>query len=134
MPSLGGGFLSGLSLSPFDLALYRLAHEIGALFLRLEPPSRSHEAAHYCGKGHEGCIHPRHLGWETTLANEAHKLTHGTLVWGEKSNLAKLTEDQVRFIRANPLTSGKSLAERFGVSEATIGDIQSMRTWKHLDG
>ncbi|TPN44455.1 hypothetical protein FJ981_28070 [Mesorhizobium sp. B1-1-4] len=111
-----------------------LAYRVMCTMAHGNPPTPEHEAAHYCGKGHEGCIHPRHLGWETTQANEAHKLMHGTLVWGEDCHLSKLTEDQVRFIRANPRASGKSLAERFNVSEATIGDIRSGRSWKHLDG
>lgn len=28
-------------------------------------PSPLHEAAHSCGRGHEGCVNPQHLSWKT---------------------------------------------------------------------
>jgi hypothetical protein len=42
---------------------------------------------------------------------------------------AKLTREQVDEIRASPLLQ-RELAERFGVSRATIGLIKSGRTWR----
>jgi hypothetical protein len=44
----------------------------------------------------------------------------------------KLTVDDVREIRASSQT-GKSLAERFGVSQQTICDIRKKRSWTHVD-
>lgn len=46
---------------------------------RGRPPSPDHDAAHSCGKGHEGCINPHHLRWATKLENAADKFVHGTL-------------------------------------------------------
>jgi len=43
-----------------------------------EPPTEFHEAAHTCGKGHLGCVNPRHLSWKTKIENEADKKVHGT--------------------------------------------------------
>lgn len=110
-----------------------LATRVMCLLAHGEPPTDTHEAAHYCGKGHEACTNPRHLGWETLLANEAHKVGHGTLVWGEKSNFAKIRADEVRFIRLHPEMTRRQLAERFSVSMGTIGDIRARRSWKLLD-
>src|SRR5690606_12175061 len=34
-------------------------------------PSSEHQAAHSCGKGHEGCINPNHLRWATPAENQS---------------------------------------------------------------
>lgn len=41
-------------------------------------PSNIHEVAHNCGKGHLGCINPRHLRWATPKENSADQIIHGT--------------------------------------------------------
>lgn len=43
-----------------------------------EPPTPDHQAAHNCGKGHEGCVNGSHLRWATRLENEHDKEEHGT--------------------------------------------------------
>jgi len=43
-----------------------------------KPPTRKHEAAHSCGKGHLGCISPKHLEWKTHRENCLDKIIHGT--------------------------------------------------------
>ena len=63
------------------------------------PPTPEHEAAHSCGKGHEGCVNPMHLRWATQADNAADKVRHGTDARGERQWQAKLTEDDVRRIR-----------------------------------
>lgn len=52
---------------------------------------------------------------------------------GSKHALAKLTEDDVRFIRAAPTGygTGTRLARQFGVSKSTISDVRR-RHWKHV--
>lgn len=46
---------------------------------------------------------------------------------------AKLTEDDVKEIRElYTIMTQQELAEMFGVSRPTIGDIVNNRTWKHL--
>lgn len=39
-------------------------------------PSNKHQVAHSCGKGHEGCLAPKHLRWATAKENHADKITH----------------------------------------------------------
>ena len=43
------------------------------------PPTPKHDAAHSCGKGHEGCVTKRHLSWKTHKENMADAIEHGTL-------------------------------------------------------
>lgn len=54
------------------------AHRVMTILTKGPPPSDIHEAAHSCGKGHEGCVHPKHLRWATPLENAADKIIHGT--------------------------------------------------------
>lgn len=99
-----------------------------------EPPTPQHEAAHSCGKGHEGCVNPHHLSWKTRLENKADSIAHGTHVRGHKHRLAKLTEDKVRLIRSE-ITRGQKqsvIAQKYGVSRGTISDVSSGRHWGWL--
>lgn len=41
-------------------------------------PSLTHQVAHSCGKGHLGCINPKHLRWATVAENSADMLGHET--------------------------------------------------------
>lgn len=72
------------------------------------------------------------LRWDTSAANKADMLTHGTRVRGEEVNTAKLCADDVREIRriGKPL---KPLAERFGVAEVLISAILKRKVWTHVE-
>ncbi|MBX5143268.1 hypothetical protein HJB79_31670 [Rhizobium lentis] len=95
------------------------------------PPTPDHDAAHSCG--HEGCVNPHHLEWKTAAENMADKLIHGTHHRGERNPQAKLTEAEAReIISLKGLESKVALAERFGVSTGTIGDIHRGRNWSWL--
>lgn len=97
------------------------------------PPSPEYEAAHSCGKGHLGCCSPRHLSWKTPSENQADKLSHGTHNRGERHNMAKLTDQQVREIRAlNGSLSRAQLAKAYGVSVRNIRFIVERKTWTHI--
>lgn len=71
------------------------------------------------------------LAWKTAPENEADKVEHGTRAEGERHGCHKLTEDQVRAIRASGTRTG-TLSRRYGVSDTTIKDIRSGRTWRCL--
>ena len=97
------------------------------------PPASDSQAAHECGKGHLGCVNPRHLSWKSPKENCWDKVRHGTQLRGSLVPQAKLTEVQVRAIRA---ASGElrqfELAEAFGVHVQTIGDVLAGRSWSWL--
>jgi hypothetical protein len=98
------------------------------------PPSPRHEAAHSCGRGHEGCVAPEHLRWDTPAGNAADRALHGTENHGERNGQAKLTEADVREIRALAgREAQRETAKRFGIARQTVGDIQTGRRWAFLD-
>ena len=55
---------------------------------------------------------------------------------GERNPAAKLTEDQVKVIRAAVAAGGtlRHIAWAFGVSERTVRHIVQGTTWRVLDG
>ena len=75
------------------------------------------------------------LAWGTHRQNQADRIAHGTLPFGVTHPLAKLTEEQVRAIRAEYAAGGitqPALGAKYGVSGSTIGDIVRRETWGHL--
>lgn len=96
-----------------------------------DPPTERHQAAHSCGNGRGGCINPRHLRWATATENAADRVLHGTALIGAQHPCAKLTEAQVREIRALKGTAvQRVIGARFGVTQPTISVIHSNGTWK----
>lgn len=99
-----------------------------------EPPSALHEAAHSCGNGHLGCVHPKHLRWATHHENGLDSLAHGRHALGEMRTNSKMTEIDVIELRA-AASSGVShsvLAERFGISRGQVSLIRTGKRWGWL--
>lgn len=97
-------------------------------------PTPEHEAAHSCGKGNFACCTKGHLSWKTPAENQADRLCHGTHGRGEQSGTAKLTEIKVREIRALCGTQPqRSIASRFGISEALVSMIKTGKCWGWLN-
>lgn len=94
------------------------------------PPTSRHEAAHICGGGSRGCVAPNHVRWALPSENQADRVAHGTSNRGERCAQSKLTESQVREIRAleGQLSIGK-IAERYGVSVSAVSHINTGSTW-----
>lgn len=103
-----------------------------------EPPTPKHHAAHLCGNGHLGCVHPKHLSWKTAKENSDDREVHGTVNRGTRNGSAKLTEDQVREIRAiydsrPPRSKGTAeLGAQFGVHPSIISAVGLRRKWAWL--
>lgn len=71
------------------------------------------------------------LRYGTHVDNMDDARSHGTLTQGEKQWLAKLTADEVKFIRVTNL-SGAYLAAQYGVTPACISAIRQRKNWKHV--
>lgn len=108
-------------------------HRIICQIVHGEPPSPSHQAAHNCGNGNLGCVAPTHLRWATPLENQADRIPHGTHVKGEQIPWARLTEDDVVYIRsmANIMRQA-DLALMFHVTHQTIWSVINRVNWKHV--
>lgn len=97
-------------------------------------PTPEHEAAHTCGNGHLLCVTPGHIQWETPSENQMDRAMHDTHQRGERHPLVKITEDDVRAIRA---LKGKALqrdvAAQFGIGRIQVGRIWRRERWGWLD-
>lgn len=71
------------------------------------------------------------LHWGTHADNMRDKQEHGTQSKGETHTQSKLTEDDVRAIRASNGTI-RALADRYGVTSTTVHFIRHRKTWKHV--
>lgn len=98
------------------------------------PPEPRMTAAHNCGRGDKGCVNPRHVRWATMQENAYDKYAHGTMLLGLKNHQAKLDDDSVVEI-LHLLKSGKSqlaIAGLYGVSQTTISDVATGKSWVHV--
>lgn len=111
----------------------QFAHRVMCRLAHGEPPSPEHAAAHSCGKGHLGCVHPGHLRWATLVENSADRLLHGTDVRGDKHPRVKLTERQVFAIRELSHTvSRAALTSLFDIKRSQVGRIIRGESWGHI--
>ncbi len=81
------------------------------------------------------CVNPDHLFLGTHTDNMRDMLNkgRGNKAFGEKHTKAKLSEEEVLFIKENlHFMSGASLARAFNVHESTISGIKNGKTWKQL--
>lgn len=81
------------------------------------------------------CCNPAHLRLGTQADNvrdmDAKGRRVAVLRHGTEHHMTKITEDDVRAIRASS-EPRKVLAERYGMTEAGIKTIRARRTWKHV--
>ena len=80
------------------------------------------------------CVNPAHFFLGTKKDNSQDKMRKGRHPIGERAPQAKLTEAQVREIRAlyRP-GNGRELGRRFGVKQSTISYIITRRHWAHVE-
>ena len=86
------------------------------------------------GDGNRANCKLSNLYWGTKKQNAADKVRHGTRTTGSKQTNSKLTENQVREIRA-ARRRGESLAalaKRFGISKARVSQIVLRQSWNHI--
>lgn len=78
------------------------------------------------------CINPEHLSCGSVAENAADMKRKGRSLRGERNITAKITEDDVRYIRSTDKVA-KELFEHFGISRTQIYYIRHRKTWKHVD-
>ena len=79
------------------------------------------------------CINPEHLYLGTQADNCADASKRGRTTIGEKNRHAKLTCADVEAVRAAAGTATqKIIAEQFGISRRTVGQVIHRDTWRHI--
>ena len=95
-------------------------------------PDNLPQVNHKDGNKLNNCV--ENLEWVSNQENRKHAVNNGLHKTGEKCSYAKLTEEDVKYIRAHSKEKlQKEWAEEYGVSRSTIGDIINHRTWKHVE-
>ena len=96
------------------------------------PPTPTHQAAHN-NNVREDC-RLANLRWDTPVGNMGDRERHGTRLIGEKNPFAKLTREIVRAIRKACISgeSQRSVASRFGLTQATVNYIHLRKAWGWL--
>lgn len=87
---------------------------------------------HHCDN--RRCVRPEHLFLGTDSDNVQDALRKGRFSQGERSYLARLTENAVREIRA-ALANGERptrIAHRYGVVRGAVYNIRNRTTWRLL--
>ena len=87
------------------------------------------EACHSCHN--PACINHRHLYWGSHSDNMADKVAAGTDSRGERSGMAKITNEQALAIRADKRVD-RLVAEDYGVSRRTINSIKNRVNFAHV--
>jgi hypothetical protein len=104
------------------------AHRFSYGLLRGEIPFGIY-VCHHCDN--RLCVNPDHLFLGTNQDNLADMRQKGRHIKGRQCHRAKLSEADVINIRQATGTHTE-VAERFGVSAATIGRIRQGLWWKHV--
>lgn len=85
------------------------------------------------------CCNPDHLWVGTPKENTQDMIAKGRrrkldqVSRGEDINNAKLTEEMVRAMRAEPPMTFKQLGEKYGVSASTANKVIFRQTWTHVE-
>jgi predicted nucleic acid-binding Zn ribbon protein len=100
--------------------------------LHIGPIPDGMEVLHDCPGGDNPlCVNPGHLWLGTGADNMADKVRKRRHKYGVNHPLAKLDDEDVRFVLGSSL-SGAELSRRLKVSESTISLIRRRRTWTHV--
>lgn len=111
----------------------REAHRlVAAAFLGDRPPRKT-EIAHIDGNPTNN--HWSNLRYSTRRENERDKILHGTNPRGARNGQAKVTEADVREMRAAYAAGGttySALAPKFGITYQAVAKIITRARWSHV--
>jgi len=127
-----GGYLMVTLASPGKRKACVYVHDlVCAAFKGPKPPNL--EVCHRDGSRDRN--HETNLRYGTRSSNALDRHEHGTMNprRGEQSPVAKLTDDDVRWIRLNHSAySRRFLATVFGVHHSTISSVINRSVWRHV--
>lgn len=106
------------------------AHRLMCVLAHGEPPTPKHQAAHNCGKGHFGCVNPKHLEWKTNSQNQLDRAKNGNALRNNHGNKSALThEQQAEIVALRGRMTQVSIAAKFGVS---LGCVQYWQKYRDI--
>ena len=79
------------------------------------------------------CVRPTHLLFGTVADNMMDRDMRGRTARGENNGMAKLTENIVKAIRADP-RAFQIIAEEYSITPGEVGHIKHERIWRHVAG
>lgn len=115
------GYETALLCRPGDRKRRVKIHRLVCRAFHGPAPFEGAEVAHRNGNRRDN--REENVRWASSSENELDKLQHGTLIFGQASHLAKLSNEQVRKIKADSRKPSMIAAE-YGVSHWTIRDIR----------
>ncbi len=104
------------------------AHRVSYKLFRGDIPS-DRGVLHHCDV--RCCVNPNHLFLGLPGDNSRDMVSKDRQAKGVRNGNSKLTKDQVMEVKSSSEKS-QTLADRFGVSHATIWWIRKGATWKHI--
>lgn len=109
----------------------KCAHRV-AWILMFGPLFDGAVVCHKCDN--PACVRPDHLFVGTHADNMADKVAKGRQTKGEANYNAKLTEGDVREIRAlaDSGVPNKHIAQQFKLDRSTVSHIRSRKRWAHV--
>lgn len=129
----GGGYFKGAVCIDKKMVSYKIHRLVAETFI--PNPENKPEVNHIDGNKTNNNVY--NLEWCTRKENIRHCIDNKlqTPFFGEQVGNSILKESDVLYIRKNfkpRVYTRKKLADKFGVSEATIKDVLSRKSWKHL--
>jgi hypothetical protein len=108
------------------------AHRLMCVLAHGDPPTPQHQAAHNCGKGHYGCVNPRHLEWKTNSQNQLDRAKNGNTLRNRHGNKSTLPPSVISdIISLKGEMTQVAIAKKFGVS---LGCVQYWLKYRAVRG
>ena len=104
------------------------AHRVAWRLANGEIPQGAH-VLHRCDN--RRCVNPDHLFLGSNADNVADKMAKNRHLRGEATHAARLTEDDVRAIRADSRDNA-TIGRQYGVTTTTIWQIKHRKRWQHV--
>ena len=93
-------------------------------------PTEGRWVLHQCDR--PICCQPLHLHLGDHDLNMRERDERARTLAGEQQPMAKLTNDQVSWIRQQTSITDQAIADQLGISRATVGQVRRGESWKHL--
>lgn len=105
------------------------AHRFMCELVHGPAPSPKHYAVHSCGNGHDACVHPKHVAWDTSDANASDRVFHGrqTQPGASRAKLTQELADQIRDLKGH--MSQYDIARDYNISRENVARIHRGVAW-----